>query len=739
MASNKSEYPHNFPCAQARAVWVHQMPAQGNEYAQFLQTFQVDGDTPVRLMVACDSRAHVLLNGHLCGLVLYDGTEDTSWYDTFDLSDTVVSGDNQLAIEVWYQGVPTNNYTVGRPHLIFAVECQEADGSWRCLAASGSDTLCRIDHHYTQGPEVPHNQTGLIWYYDQTVEEASYLPAQCLSDDGRQFAPRPIKRQELQPRQNASICAHGYLLPDDSTPFESAFMSARLLTEALDHTRPYYEIWDCQQECTGMLEVEIETEGSCRVEIGWGEHLDDLRVRSHVGDRYFQTTLTFGPGNHCFRHDFQRIGLRYLELHIIPLSTGKTDCRYGGIRPLMYPVEERGTFHSTDMLYNRIYRTAVRTLRLCMHEHYEDTPWREQALYAMDSLNQALCGYYCFGEYKFAAASLELLGRGLREDGFLELRNPGKELVVIPYFTFMWGVGVRDYYLYSGDAAFAKRMWPIVRRTIDSRLAEIKEGLLQIPTQTNYWNFYEWTELLSGEPIFRDEPLQPRVDSLYQMFFLLLLDAAAWMAEQFGEADYARELQRAHTCLCSACHQLFWDEQDGSYRTFAGLNADGMFQPMDTDCSELIQAMSLLTGVAGPAQRERLLPALAGSRHDWVPCTLSMMRFKYEALLLVPETYTEYVFSDIASIWGKMLFSGATSFWETATGADDFDKAGSLCHGWSAMPVYFYYAYLLGVRPTEPGFRTYSGPAAHSVLPPIRCTGIIPTPEGTIHVEEQTA
>ena len=28
--------------------------------------------------------------------------------------------------------------------------------------------------------------------------------------------------------------------------------------------------------------------------------------------------------------------------------------------------------------------------------------------------------------------------------------------------------------------------------------------------------------------------------------------------------------------------------------------------------------------------------------------------------------------------------------WETILGDADFDNAGSLCHGWSAMPVYYY-------------------------------------------------
>jgi len=37
-----------------------------------------------------------------------------------------------------------------------------------------------------------------------------------------------------------------------------------------------------------------------------------------------------------------------------------------------------------------------------------------------------------------------------------------------------------------------------------------------------------------------------------------------------------------------------------------------------------------------------------------------------------------------------MLDAGATSFWETELGECDFDRAGSLCHAWSSMPVYYY-------------------------------------------------
>ena len=51
--------------------------------------------------------------------------------------------------------------------------------------------------------------------------------------------------------------------------------------------------------------------------------------------------------------------------------------------------------------------------------------------------------------------------------------------------------------------------------------------------------------------------------------------------------------------------------------------------------------------------------------------------------------YKDYILSDIRVKYSRMLNQGATTFWETEKGAADFDNAGSLCHGWSAMPVFY--------------------------------------------------
>ena len=72
-----------------------------------------------------------------------------------------------------------------------------------------------------------------------------------------------------------------------------------------------------------------------------------------------------------------------------------------------------------------------------------------------------------------------------------------------------------------------------------------------------------------------------------------------------------------------------------------------------------------------------------------------MRCFPYDALLKTDRArYAPWVIGDIDRRYEKMLAAGATSFWETEKGEQDFSRAGSLCHGWSAMPVYYYHLLL---------------------------------------------
>ena len=68
-----------------------------------------------------------------------------------------------------------------------------------------------------------------------------------------------------------------------------------------------------------------------------------------------------------------------------------------------------------------------------------------------------------------------------------------------------------------------------------------------------------------------------------------------------------------------------------------------------------------------------------------------MNSFRFDALLKEDrEAYAQMILDEIDRDYLYMLRAGATSFWETIEGAGAFADAGSLCHGWSALPIYYY-------------------------------------------------
>ena len=153
--------------------------------------------------------------------------------------------------------------------------------------------------------------------------------------------------------------------------------------------------------------------------------------------------------------------------------------------------------------------------------------------------------------------------------------------------------------------------------------------------------------------------------------------------------------------------------QDGLYHT----------DTHNTHICQLGLALAVLTGVADEADAQVICRVLAGedpgfpvhqipidpcdllavsdripsgNSTPWVtPASFSMSAFVYDALLQTDsERYRDFVLGDIDQRCGYMLEQGATSFWETMGGWHSFENAGSLCHGWSAMAVYYYHKLL---------------------------------------------
>lgn len=750
-----------------RWIWLPDSEKPVNQYVLFRKNFILKHKpAEATIKISVDSDYQLFVNGiEIFGRQFSDYPHHRS-FNTHRVSSCLQEGENLIAVLAYHRGEDSFEYRKGKPGLIFQMSSGKtalvvSDGSWDC----------RLSPSFTSGP-IPKVtwQIGFTVNYDARKEDGwkdigyatdGWNKAREIvgPTDGywQSLRPRPLPQLIQGEFLPGRLVAQGTLVRSEASSPARTMADSFKRVERLPQSAAIqpvkgqntgvFLIFDLGREEAGLLQFSLQAPEGTVVDVGHGEHLDDLGVRALVGGREFADRYICREGDNIFTLPFRRLGCRYLEFHISGFNKPVT-FHSAGVVPLSYPVREQGSFSSPDSMINKIQETAVRTLKLCMHEHYEDCPWREQSLYAFDSRNQALYGYYVFGEYTFPETSFSLLGWGQREDGLLEMCAPGRIPFTIPSFSLVWISALRDHFLFSGRDRLFRKFRPTIDKILSSFLVrrDEKTGLYKLFEGEGYWTFYEWAPGLCRKN--RDgigTTGDFRLDAPHNLFLLEALEAYQEMLIFSGEHQAARGLRQKSATLKKAIHDNFWDEKRRLYATFTDRRRKWHY-------CELVQAMAVIHGLGSAGISSHLRKGILKSpdpvppgpgRSDEMPARfesgalipMSLSTLLYGALSLLGAGSEEQgrLLEICNRIFSSMLYKNATSLWETVKGADDFEYAGSLCHGWSALPVWLNQAYLLGVRPTAPGFRTFVVSPHPANLP--YAVGKIPTPNGTIAVK----
>lgn len=627
----------------AKWIWTGNQ-AKPNEYGEFYSSFTFSGEE-THLLISADSNYAVYLNGALCAFGQYADYPYDKVYDDVDITPFCRDGHNRLAILVWYYGIDTTQvYYRGEAGLIF--EVVTAAGS---LVHSSEETASRMSRAYRNHADKQiTRQIGFSYHYDATAEDGWREGAL----DGFSESVAAAIDAPLRPR-----------------PCERLTLGAPREARMIKELAPCRYLYDLGVNTVGFLSIEVASDTRQTLVISYGEHIADGSVRRVIGDRDFSVEVTVGEGQTTYLNPFRRLGCRYLEVQ----SEAPLAVKSIGIAPTEYPLTRKPRPKLTE-IENEIYDICERTLVLCMHEHYEDCPWREQALYAMDSRNQMLYGYYAFGETRFPRASLELMAKDRRPDGLLSMCYPMKKDMVIPSFSLHYFLACAEYLRYSGDKAFLEEIYPKLESVLDVFLTHTDEtGLIAPFCGRECWNFYEWKPFLSGnDPALGDAP-----HLVMNALMSLALGCMAEISDALGKDHAYHEKKKAWN---TAIRTAFYMPEEGLFRNHRNTQT----------ASVLGNALAVLCGAADTEARnicERMR-----SDRSLTPISLSMRCFLYDALLKVDyEVYAPFILADIERVYRPMVEMRVGTVWETEDGAGAFGGAGSLCHGWSAMPIYYYH------------------------------------------------
>ncbi len=368
---------------------------------------------------------------------------------------------------------------------------------------------------------------------------------------------------------------------------------------------------------------------------------------------------------------------------------------------------------NTDLM--RLQKVMLNSFRSNYHGYPEDCPAREKCGWLGDAqivANYAMFNYDMRSSYE---KYLDDIRRTCEAYGEWRMVSPGKRGCNAA--TPLWGCAqvIIPYYMYHyyGDRDAVIKNWDLMQAWVKHELKDkskdyiIEEGL------------GDWCP-----PCGHSSPLRIPVPQSSTMTFYEIAAKMAELCRDFGFAG-AEKYDALADRIKRSIIKHFYNKKKHTYGTWG---ANGV---------------ALKLGLYPDGDREALLASqLEQMRADDYAMTTGIYANKY----LVPALFDEnlgdeamkFLFNHDHTSFYTMLEDGATSLWEILsmhTVEKNRDTGvGSYNHPMHAGFAYIYYAYIAGMQPTAPGFKSFTlKPIALEGVNSVNCT--FECPHGAIRIK----
>lgn len=702
--------------------------------ALFRRTFEAPKEgAKLKLDVSADSKYRLYLNGTLVARGPSKGDAWAQHYDKLDLSDKLVAGVNVLAAEAVHYprlaGLP--GAEVG-PASEWRADC---GGLWiqGALEDEAGGELMRIDTGdrwkalplgaVRIGPEV-----GTLFVGGTEEVRGDMIPSGWLEagfDDASwerpdetppldrlygqvspwQLAPNPIPRMRETARAFARVMRSEGLPPAGGEAPDAGLgaMEAKLLPFPFT-LAPGQSAWaelDAGLMTTGYVRLAVAGGRGARVSLLYSEAYEYEDPAAHGGNRRGvrddpadkvlhgneDAYLPGGGGTPQDPEAYEPMGRRAFRFVRLSAQAGDApltilDLSYAETG---YPLDVVSWAKTSDPLSGALWEISLNTLRRCMQDTYEDTPFYEQMQYVMDAKSQALFTYAVSADDRLARKTIHDFHSSLTPSGMIQSRYPSVNGQFIPGFALYWVMMVHDHYRHFADLVFVRRYLSTADAILgwfDRRIGD--DGLVGRMPEA-HWSFVdwvaEWNATAGSPPAKWRGPL-----TVYNLMYAVALRQAADLNEWSGRGDTAAEYRARAEAVLEAVRRHCYDEAERLYR-------DG---PRVAEFCQHTQIWAVLADAVDDGDARDLMARML-ARDDLPKVSFSM---------------AHYLFRSAAKTG---LYDRAGAFWQPwrdqvglhlTAWVEDPVQQRSDCHGWGALPLYEYIAETLGVQPEEPGYRT---------------------------------
>jgi hypothetical protein len=706
------------------AKWVGhpERVGQGPVVIAYRRKFTLKSPAKVRVHVSADERYELFVDGQREGRGPERGDKVNWFYETYDLD--LAAGEHVIVARTWWLGSgapsPHAQITV-RPGFFLMAEGEQRD----LLSTGIAEWECKVLGGYAfERPQVPGGFCAVgarvivdgetfPWGFERgdgdgwvkTIDLAKAAVASHITEHPPEWVLRPALLPAMMDEPiRVGVVRHVSEKPagakdpvpvrakdhraDEASAWQRMLKSERPVTIAANTSRRV--VIDLKNYYCAYPQV-ITTGGrGATLKIFWAESLfqqtdgHSKGNRDEIDGKYFlgmgDTFRSDGGQSRRFQTLWWEAG-RYVQIDVQTTDEPLTIEAFN-LRETRFPLKFESRFESSDPRLAEVTPLALRTLEMCAHETYFDCPYYEQLMYVGDTRLQVLVTYVTGRDDRLPRKAIEMFDRSRLTDGMTQGRYPSRVTQVIPPFSLWWISMIHDFAMWRDDPAFVAARMPGVRAVLEAfRRTITTDDLLQSP---DGWNFVDWVSAWGGAGMpkgaYRGQ------NGTLNMHLIYALRQAADLEDLAGERDLAARNRKTADRIAKAASETFWDEK-------RGLIAEDRER---TQFSEHAQCLALLSGALDDAKRARASESLFKDS-DLARTTIYFTHYLFETCR---QAHRMDVLHDRLSTWFDLKRYGFKTTFEMP------EPTRSDCHAWGAHPVYHYFATILGIRPSSPGFKT---------------------------------
>ena len=387
-------------------------------------------------------------------------------------------------------------------------------------------------------------------------------------------------------------------------------------------------------------------------------------------------------------------GIRYAKL---TFRNSQSDITINSftIRSANYPISNKGSYSCSDTLLNEIWKMCKRTQEVNMEDAYVDCSGRERGMYLRDTIIQYYNNLAAFGDQALMRRCLELYLQSPDETGKFRAVYPNTGNYTIADFSLNALEGLRIYYENTGDKQLLLTYWDAIINNLkwfdnlsDERGDKLLDSEWHMKQKINafYGGFHGDLGIVEGHMDITG------IHCVFSCTYLIALQAALFLSIEIGKNSYADLLKSRINQLSESIISKFWNKDLGCFSDNLERTTHSIHASLFAVRAGLVDQSKLPLVKKYISEKLKYIFVNGYSPDGGVYCSPSFSFYIIDGLY---KAGLEQVAEDIIKQgWGWCLFNGM----KTTPEYFSKDPFQSMCHAWSASPVYFLSKYGLGIN-----------------------------------------